>query len=121
MALALAATSAGITPASAQANADRRPYDQRLMRLAEILGATHYLRELCGANDEQLWRQHMQALIKTEGSTALRRAELTRNFNRGYRNYQRTYSNCTPSAKTAIQRFMDRGAAISHDLATTVR
>ncbi len=29
---------------------DARPYDDKLMRLSEILGAVHYLRELCGAN-----------------------------------------------------------------------
>ena len=30
---------------------DAKPYDDQLMRLAEILGAVHYLRELCSAND----------------------------------------------------------------------
>src|SRR5262249_12937152 len=30
---------------------ETKPYDERLMRLSEILGAVHYLRELCGAND----------------------------------------------------------------------
>ena len=32
---------------------DNRPYDSKLMRLAEILGAVHYLRELCGAQEGQ--------------------------------------------------------------------
>ncbi|MEL6873806.1 MAG: TIGR02301 family protein, partial [Pseudomonadota bacterium] len=29
------------------ANARERPYDRQLFRLAETLGAVHYLRELC--------------------------------------------------------------------------
>ena len=43
---------------------DSRPYDERLMRLSEILGAVHYLRELCGANDvgEHL-RQQARAMF----------------------------------------------------------
>ena len=35
--------------ASAQLTSDDRPYDNKLLRLSEILGAVHYLRELCGA------------------------------------------------------------------------
>lgn len=93
--------------------ADTRPYDERLMRLAELLGAVHYLRELCGANDGQLWRERMRDLIQAEGSSALRRARLTRSFNQGYRSYSRTYSACTPSAKTAIERFLTEGAEIT--------
>ena len=39
---------------------DDRPYDNKLMRLAEILGAVHYLRELCGAQEGQVWRDQMK-------------------------------------------------------------
>ena len=53
---------------------DARPYDDKLMRLSEILGAVHYLRELCGANDGQKWRETMKELMDTEGSSALRSA-----------------------------------------------
>lgn len=101
------------TALAAPTIADTRPYDERLMRLAELLGAVHYLRELCGANDGQLWRDRMRDLIQAEGSSALRRARLTRSFNQGYRSYSRTYSACTPSAKTAIDRFLTEGAEIT--------
>ncbi|MEW5962244.1 MAG: TIGR02301 family protein [Pseudomonadota bacterium] len=110
LALQLAAPPAAFT---APTTADTRPYDERLMRLAELLGAVHYLRELCGANDGQLWRERMRELIQAEGSSALRRARLTRSFNQGYRSYSRTYSACTPSAKTAIERFLTEGAEIT--------
>ena len=55
---------------------DDRPYDAKLMRLAEILGAVHYLRELCGAQEGQLWRDQMKEIVRNEGSTAVRRAKL---------------------------------------------
>jgi uncharacterized protein (TIGR02301 family) len=98
---------------------DTRPYDEKLLRLSEILGAVHYLRELCGANEGQHWRDRMKELMDTEGSTALRRAKLTRSFNNGYRSYSRTYSACSASAQTAINRFLAEGAEIADNLAKT--
>jgi uncharacterized protein (TIGR02301 family) len=99
--------------ASAMAASDGKPYDDRLMRLSEILGAIHYLRELCGANEGQYWRDRMRELMDAEGSTALRRAKLTRAFNQGYRSYSRTYNTCSPSAQTAITRFLSEGSDLS--------
>lgn len=116
--VALAAALVAFTPpgSARAAVGDNKPYDDRLMRLAEVLGAVHYLRELCGANDGQLWRERMRELIQNEGSTALRRARLTRSFNQGYRSYSRTYNICTPSARTAIDRFLAEGAEITDAL-----
>jgi uncharacterized protein (TIGR02301 family) len=103
-------------PGAANAQ-DAKPYDEQLMRLAEILGAVHYLRELCSAEDGQLWRDHMQTLINAETPSAQRKARIARSFNQGYRSYSRTYTTCTPSAQTAIARFMAEGAEISDNLA----
>ena len=64
--------SALITPAPARAQSspseitDARPYDDKLIRLSEILGAVHYLRELCGGNEGQVWRDRMRELIDTD-------------------------------------------------------
>jgi uncharacterized protein (TIGR02301 family) len=109
---ALALTLALSSAAGAQP-VDTKPYDEKLNRLSEILGAVHYLRELCGANEGQAWRQRMQDLMDAEGSSALRKARLTRSFNTGYRTYSRTYSTCTPSAQTAINRFLTEGADLA--------
>jgi uncharacterized protein (TIGR02301 family) len=117
---AIAALIALATGASAQSLApENRPYDDKLLRLSEILGAVHYLRELCGANDGQLWRDRMNELMNTEGSSALRRAKLTRSFNNGYRSYSRTYGSCSTTAQTAIDRFLSEGADIADNLAKT--
>lgn len=95
---------------------DDRPYDAQLFRLAEILGTLHYLRELCGANEGQVWREHMRELAASEGTSALRRAKLVENFNRGYRDYSRTYRSCTQPAIVAIQRYMEQASAITDGL-----
>ncbi len=100
---------------------DTRPYDDQLIRLAEILGTIHYLRELCSANDGQRWRDHMRVLLDAEGTSTLRKARLSRSFNQGYRGYSRTYTTCTPSAQTAIERFLVEGAEISETLVKRAR
>lgn len=99
---------------------ENRPYDEKLLRLSEILGAVHFLRELCGGTDGMLWRDRMRDLIEAEGSSPLRKARLTRSFNNGYRSYSRTYSVCTPSAQTAINKFLGEGAEIAETLVKTV-
>lgn len=99
--------------------AEGRPYDDKLLRLSEILGAIHYLRELCGANEGQYWRERMRELMEAEGSSALRKARLTRAFNQGYRSYSRTYNTCSPSAQTAVTRFISEGAELSDGLVKT--
>jgi uncharacterized protein (TIGR02301 family) len=103
------------TPPKAVAT-DDRPYDTQLFRLAEILGTLHYLRALCGANEGQVWREHMRELVASEGTSALRRAKLVESFNRGYRDYSRTYRTCTQPAIVAIQRYMEQASAITDGL-----
>jgi uncharacterized protein (TIGR02301 family) len=92
---------------------EAKPYDQQVYQLAELLGAVHYLRELCGADEEQTWRNQMRELVSAEGTTALRRARLVDSFNKGYRGYARTYRTCTKPALQAIDRFMEQGASIT--------
>jgi uncharacterized protein (TIGR02301 family) len=111
--IAIALASApNISPAAPET----KPYDDKLMRLSEILGAVHYLRELCGANEGQYWRDRMRDLMDAEGASALRRARLTRAFNQGYRSYNRTYNTCSPSAQTAITRFLTEGTQLSEGM-----
>lgn len=115
MIIAALALTIAVIPASAQ-TADTKPYDEKLVRLAEILGAMHYLRELCSANEGSLWRDKMKELLDAEGASALRRARLTRSFNQGYRSYRRTYVTCTPTAQTSINRFLTEGLQLSEAL-----
>ncbi len=105
---------------SASAQSSDKPYDDRLMRLSEILGAVHYLRELCGANEGQTWRERMREIVEAEGSSALRRARFTRSFNQGYQSYSKTHKVCTQTAQTAIGRFMNEGVQIAEGLVKSI-
>ncbi len=106
--------------ANAAMAAEGKPYDDKLFRLSEILGAVHYLRELCGSNDGTLWRDRMKELMDAEGSSALRRARLTQSFNQGYTSFSRTYKTCTPSAQTTVVRFLTEGTQISEGLVKSI-
>jgi uncharacterized protein (TIGR02301 family) len=92
------------------------PFDKNLQRLAEILGALHYLRPLCGSNEGQKWRQQVQSLIAAETPTGERRDRMVASFNRGFRGFQQTYRSCTPAADYAIRRYLDEGAKIARDI-----
>ncbi|HEY6753265.1 MAG TPA: TIGR02301 family protein [Pseudolabrys sp.] len=102
-------------PARAQTDTPA-PFDGDLARLAEIMGALHYLRAICGANEGQKWRNEMQALIDAEAPGGERRRKIVASFNRGYRGFQQSYRNCTPAADLAIRRYLDEGAKIARDI-----
>ena len=111
--LALIGLSLAGAPALAQAPA---PFDGNLQRLAEIMGALHYLRGICGANEGQKWRNEVQALIDAEAPSGDRRTRLVASFNRGYRGFQQTYRTCTPAADLVIRRYLEEGSKIARDV-----
>ncbi|MDR3493738.1 MAG: TIGR02301 family protein [Ancalomicrobiaceae bacterium] len=92
------------------------PYDEQYMRLAEILGGLHHLRPLCGANEPQIWRDKMNALIAAEDPTPDRRRRLIDKFNRSYRSFAEVYRTCTPGAQAIIERYLAEGAKLSEDV-----
>lgn len=104
-----------IAPAARAAEAPA-PYDRDLQRLAEIMGALHYLRAVCGSNEGQLWRQEMQALVDAEAPSGERRNRMIASFNRGYYGFQQAHRTCTPTADVAIRRYLDEGAKIARDI-----
>jgi uncharacterized protein (TIGR02301 family) len=103
-------------PARALESGSTAPYDNELQRLAEILGALHYLRAVCGANEGQKWRNEMQALLDAEAPDGDRRRKIAASFNRGYRGFQQTYRTCTPAADLAIRRYLEEGAKIAREI-----
>jgi uncharacterized protein (TIGR02301 family) len=111
LAAALAAAAAPVRAEVAAA-----PFDGSLQRLAEILGALHYLRNLCGANEGLKWRNEMQAIIDAEAPSGDRRARMIASFNRGYRGYQQSYRQCTPAADVVIRRYLEEGSKIAREM-----
>jgi uncharacterized protein (TIGR02301 family) len=92
------------------------PYDAELLKLAEILGALSYLEELCATNPSGGWRDKMKALLDAEGKATARKERLAGSYNRGFRDYERSYRVCTPNAQTVIARFTSEGGRIAHEV-----
>ncbi len=91
-------------------------YENQMLRLSEVLGALHYIRELCGANEGQKWRDEMQKMLKHEQPSEERRALLIANFNHGFRGFQETYRECTNSAIEANDRYIIEGIKLSGEI-----
>ena len=93
------------------------PYDGRLGRLSEVVGAVHYLRNLCTADGEPEWRQSLQSLLDAETKAEpTRRARLTAAYNRGYRSFASVYTSCTPAAVRAEQNYRIEGATLATEI-----
>ena len=98
-----------------RASAVEAPFDPGLMRLAEILGSLHFLRNLCGETGND-WRDQMERLLSAENPDPERRASFIASFNRGYRAFEGTYASCTGSATEAIARYVREGETLSRDI-----
>jgi len=114
---AMAIAAAPLAATSSLAASSEAPFEQPLMRLAEVLGSLHYLRNLCGETGNR-WRNEMEQLLASENPQAERRARFVASFNRGYRSFDGVYVTCTPSATEAISRYMKEGEALTRDIAT---
>lgn len=111
------ATTETAAPAPVVQEEKPTPYDQRLIRLSEILGSVHYLRNLCVKEPEDVWRRSMQELIDKETAEEIKRRErMTAAFNRGYRTFASVYTNCTGPAIVAEQRYRAEGATLASEI-----
>jgi uncharacterized protein (TIGR02301 family) len=93
-------------------------YEKQMMRLSEILGALHYIRELCGADEGQKWRNEMQQMVEKEEPSDEQKSKLIASFNSGFRGFQESYRECTPSAIEANNRYITEGTKLSGEIPT---
>jgi uncharacterized protein (TIGR02301 family) len=92
------------------------PYELELQKLAEILGALTYLDELCAKKPQADWREKMKALMDAEAKSTARKEKLAGSYNRGFRDYERSYHVCTQNAQVVIARFLTEGGKIAHEV-----
>ena len=105
-----------LMPLGDVARAVDSPFEANLVRLSEVLGSLHFLRNLCGeATDE--WFAHMEQLLEAEDPDDTRRARFVASFNSGYQAFESNYVRCTPSAVEAIGRYMKEGEALTRETA----
>ena len=88
-------------------------YDDNLIELAEVLGGAHYLRILCDGRGDQRWRDFMRGVISREPRF---RNAMVEGFNRGYREEEQRFSDCTRSASQAEAELRARGIRLADGL-----
>lgn len=115
--IGMAVASLVLTAATVPGRAIDGPFEPGLMRLSEVLGSLHFLRNLCGEKGDT-WRGEMEKLLASENPDPERKARLTASFNRGYRSFAGTYTSCTLSATEAIARYMKEGEALTREIAS---
>ena len=93
------------------------PYEPQLLRLAELMGALSYLRDLCQAGDGPQFRDKMARLLEAEAHTEERKAALAGAFNRGFGDYALTYRTCTSNATEVIAHYLEESGRIARDIA----
>jgi len=91
-------------------------YNDKMARLAEVLGAVQYLRKLCGAAEGLKWREQMENIIAGEQPTAERKADLVSRFNRGFRSYREIHRECTPTAVEVVNSYMRQGTRLAGEI-----
>ena len=92
------------------------PYEPQLLRLAELMGALTYLRDLCHEQDGPVWRTKMAGIIEAESASPARKERLAGAFNKGFRGYEITYRTCTPNAAAIIARSIEEGTRLAHEI-----
>lgn len=100
---------------TAPVRAQEAPYGEQLLRLSEVLGSLHYLRNLCGEAGNA-WRNEMERLLDAEKPQGERRALYIASFNRGYRAFAALHTTCSTSSMAAIDRYMKEGEALSREI-----
>ena len=89
------------------------PYEAQMLRLAEIMGALAFLRDLCGDGDGADYRAKFAALMEAEAHGAERRAAWAGAFNQSFEDYRLSYGSCTPNARAAIASFLGEANKIA--------
>jgi uncharacterized protein (TIGR02301 family) len=93
------------------------PYEGDLLRLAELMGALAYLRDLCRQGDGADFRARMAHLIESDPRPQEAKDQLAGAFNRGFDGYRLTYRACTSNARDAMTAYFDETQRLARDVA----
>jgi uncharacterized protein (TIGR02301 family) len=120
LALAQSAPAAKPAPSPSPTPAPRveaPPYEGDLLRLAELMGALAYLRDLCHDGDGAAFRSQIARLIAADPRPQEAKDLIAGAFNRGFDGYRLTYRACTSNARDAISAYLGETQRLARDVA----
>jgi uncharacterized protein (TIGR02301 family) len=121
-ALVLALAQGAVAPKPAPTPAppptpEAAPYEAPLLRLAELMGALTYLRDLCQDGDGARYRDALARLIASDPRPQDAKDQLAGAFNRGFDGYRLSYRACTDNARAAMAAYLDETARLAKEVA----
>ncbi|MFT6490987.1 MAG: hypothetical protein ACJAXQ_001773 [Parvibaculaceae bacterium] len=120
--LMLLISSSGVSAAgSSLLTGKQASYRADMVRLAEVLGAVHLLRERCGGREGQMWRRKMLEMLDIEASSKKDRDMLVNHFNKSYYAMRVNHSRCSMRTISEMNAYIDEGAAVAGRLARAAR
>ena len=105
-----------LTLALAPVNAQAGSFENGLMRLAEILGSIHHLR-----NDGPLWRNKMIDMMNVAELSAPDRKKIISHFNDAFYSARTRYPDCTTDAARRANLLFNEGHRLAKKLASERR
>lgn len=115
-------SSSGVSAAgSSLLTGKQASYRADMVRLAEVLGAVHLLRERCGGREGQMWRRKMLEMLDIEASSKKDRDMLVNHFNKSYYAMRVNHSRCSMRTISEMNAYIDEGAAVAGRLARAAR
>jgi uncharacterized protein (TIGR02301 family) len=105
------------TPSASPTRPETAPYEADLLRLAELMGALSYLRDLCHDGDGQKFRDSLARLIEADTRATEAKEQMAGAFNRGLEGYRLTYRLCTSNARAAIDAYLEETQRLAKDVA----
>ena len=88
-----------------------------LTALAQILGESQALREVCEGAQAQYWRSRMMRLLDLERPDEALSARLSKAFNAGYAARKRDFPACSPESQALEAEIAGRGEQLAARLA----
>jgi uncharacterized protein (TIGR02301 family) len=117
LALVQAAPAAKPAPTPSPTRVEPPPYQANLLRLAELMGALAYLRDLCHDGDGAQFRQRIAGLIEADPRPQDEKDQLAGAFNHGFDGYRLTYRVCTSNARTTIDAYLTESERLAKAVA----
>ncbi|MDP2123347.1 MAG: TIGR02301 family protein [Parvibaculum sp.] len=88
-----------------------------MFRLAEVLGAVHHLRTVCGTREGQLWRNKMIEMLGAVGPGDEDRQKLIARFNEAFHSTRDRHAACSRDAAAQSDKLFEEGQRIARELA----
>jgi|TARA_R110000824_G_scaffold118960_19_gene272711 uncharacterized protein (TIGR02301 family) len=103
------------------ARAEAADLNKGLMRLAEIFGSVHHLRDVCGANDGPLWRNKMIDMMNAAALPSKDRQTMISRFNDAYYDARTRYPYCSSNAAKRANGLFDEAHRLAARLSGGVQ